>query len=371
MVLYAGSRSESDLIRKPESVINKFLNQHVPKAGKDMPAYYERALIVSEVLLAVFFAATFFLVGWTAGKWLPLPLVMLAAVLACLWAHRRVNALISVYAHEATLVIFCCWHIITFGWACGGQFLLIPALMFCFFNIYDRPWMKIITFLALVGLRMGMFAYSIDHAPLIPLSQSSLIVVQTITSLYTFVVLAVSFAHFSSNLQATERQLRLDNQKLSKEADTDPLTGLPNRRSMLQLLEDTPSDIYSIAIADIDFFKNINDTYGHSCGDYTLKELASLFLSYAPDRYSVCRWGGEEFCFYLPEKNLDEAGVVMFSIQQAVKKLRLEYEGNEFSITITIGVAENDFRSTTAAILEQADQKLYRGKMNGRDQVVL
>ena len=356
---------------KQEFVIKKFLNQHVPKAEKDMPAYYKHALTVSELLLAGFFVATFILVGWTAQQWLAFPLVMLAAVLACIWANGRVNALVSVYAHEAALVSFCCWHIITFGWSCGGQHLLIPVLMFCFFNIYDRPWMKIITFLALIGLRMGLFAYTMDHSPIILLDQKSLIVVQTITSLYTFVVLAVSFAHFSSNLQATERQLRIDNQKLSKEADTDPLTGLPNRRSMLQLLEDTPDGAYSIAIADIDFFKKINDTYGHNCGDYTLKELAALFLSFAPEHYSVCRWGGEEFCFYLPGKNLDEAGVILFDIQQAVKRMRLEYEGTAFSITITIGVAENDFHSATSAILEQADQKLYYGKMNGRDQVVL
>ena len=348
-----------------------FLNQNVPKAGKEMPAYYKRALIVSETLLAVFFAASFILVGWTAKQWLAMPLIMLAAVLACIWANGRVNALVSVYAHEATLVFFCCWHIITFGWACGGQFLLIPALMFCFFNIYDRPWIKLIIVLALISLRMALFAYTMDHAPVILLGQRSLIVVQTVTSLYTFVVLAVSFAHFSSNLQATERKLRLDNQKLSKEADTDPLTGLPNRRSMLQLMESTSGEIFSIAIADIDFFKNINDTYGHSCGDYTLKELAALFRSFAAEHYSVCRWGGEEFCFYLPGKNLDEAGVILFDLQQAVKKMRLEYEGSVFSITITIGVAENDFQSPISAILEQADQRLYHGKMNGRDQVVL
>ena len=349
----------------------KFLNQHVPKAGKDMPAYYKHALMVSEVLLTGFLAASFILVGWTAHQWLAFPLVMMAAVLACIWAKGRVNALVSIYAHEAALIIFCCWHILTFGWTCGGQHLLIPALMFCFFNIYDKPWKKIVAFLFLLGMRMGLFAYTMVHSPIILLGHRSLIVVQTITSLYTFVVLAVSFAHFSSNLQDTERQLRIDNQKLSKEADTDPLTGLPNRRSMLQLLKSKPNEIYSIAIADIDFFKNVNDTYGHNCGDYTLKTLADLFQSLAPERYSVCRWGGEEFCFFIPGKNLDEAGVIMFGVQQAVKRLRLEYEGTAFSITITIGVAENDFRSPTAAILEQADQKLYQGKMNGRDQVVL
>ena len=349
----------------------RFLSQRVPKAGKDMPAYYKRALIVSEVLLAAYFALTFLLVGWTAKQWLAVPLIMLAAELGCLAMIGRVNARWCIYAHEAILIFFSGWHIHILGWACGGQHLLLPVLMFSFFNIYEKPWLKLLTFVALISVRMLLFAHTLDHGAIIPLRQNPVIVIQTLNSLYTFVVLAVSFAHFSSNLQATERQLRLDNQKLSREADTDPLTGLPNRRSMLQLLEDIPSEVYSIAIADIDFFKKINDTYGHGCGDYTLKELAALFLSLAPEKYRVCRWGGEEFCFYVPGKNLDEAGVILFDVMQAVRKLRLEYEGTVFSITITIGVAENDFRSTTAAILEQADQKLYQGKMNGRDQVVL
>ena len=349
----------------------RFLNQRIPKAGMDMPAYYKRALIVSETLLAVNFAMTFLLVGWTAKQWLAVPFIMLAAELGCLTMIGRVNTRWCIYAHEAILIFFSGWHVHFLGWVCGGQHLLIPVLMFSFFNIYEKPWIKIFTFVTLLSMRMLLFAHTLNHGAVIPLRQNSVIVVQTINSLYTFVVLAVSFAHFSSNLQATERQLRLDNQKLSKEADTDPLTGLPNRRSMLQLLEDIPSEAYSIAIADIDFFKTINDTYGHSCGDYTLKELAALFLSLAPDQYSVCRWGGEEFCFFLPGKNLDEAGVILFNVQQAVKKMRLEYEGNVFSISITIGVAENDFHSTSEAILDQADQKLYHGKMNGRDQVVL
>nr|MCR5089549.1 GGDEF domain-containing protein [Oscillospiraceae bacterium] len=129
------------------------------------------------------------------------------------------------------------------------------------------------------------------------------------------------------------------------------------------------TDFYSVAIADIDFFKRVNDTYGHSCGDYTLRALADLFREKAPSR--VCRWGGEEFCFFLPGKNLDQAGMEMNELCLAVRNLKLNYEGHDFSITITIGVAENDFSSPIESILEEADKKLYIGKSSGRNQVVL
>jgi len=115
----------------------------------------------------------------------------------------------------------------------------------------------------------------------------------------------------------------------------------------------------------------VNDTYGHNCGDYTLKELAALFMNTAADKYRVCRWGGEEFCFFLPGMNIDEAGREMHDVNIAVRRKKLRYEDVDYSITITIGVEENDFKSSMDQILDRADRKLYMGKVSGRDQVVI
>lgn len=112
-------------------------------------------------------------------------------------------------------------------------------------------------------------------------------------------------------------------------------------------------------------------TYGWSCGDYTLRSLSDLFREKAGDQYTVCRWGGEEFCFFLPGKNLDEAGGIMMELCNEVRRVALSFETYEFKITITIGVEENDFISLLNDILEKADQKLYMGKNSGRDQVVV
>lgn len=196
-----------------------------------------------------------------------------------------------------------------------------------------------------------------------------------LNSMVFFLTMANLCILFSSNLQETERRLRLQNEQLHKEADTDPLTHLPNRRAMLSDIdlfrEKAPLETFSVAIADIDFFKQVNDTYGHNCGDYTLCSLAELFREKLAGKALVCRWGGEEFCFFLPEKNLDEAAGVMMDLCNEVRRMDLSFEQYDFRITITIGIEENDFMSPLEEIFEKADQKLYIGKNSGRDQVVI
>ena len=84
----------------------------------------------------------------------------------------------------------------------------------------------------------------------------------------------------------------------------------------------------------------------------------------------MSRWGGEEFCFFFPNANIDDAGRIITDLLIEVRKMELEYEGHRFSITLTAGVEENDYRSPLSELIESADRKLYRGKQNGRDQIV-
>ena len=253
--------------------------------------------------------------------------------------------------------------------------MLIPLLILTFFNVYVKPWHKIANWLGLLIYRMALFAFALNHVPVFQLDTTTNIVYQTANSMTLFLILAIDFIIFSSSIQSTERELRLYNQELHKEADTDPLTGLANRRAMMDTIrlkkEDDPDLPFCVAIGDIDFFKKVNDTYGHNCGDYTLQELAKLFREKAENNYQVCRWGGEEFCFFIPKKNIDEAWELMFDLCESVRKMPLCFEGNEFSITITIGIEENDFQSPVDVILDKADKKLYMGKVAGRNRVVM
>ena len=353
----------------------EFLRQPSPRSGKDILLYYRRALAANEIALALYFLLTCLLFSWANHRLEWVPALMLAGVVCCRLCIGRINSRMCFYSFELIIVLWCAWHTHTVGWSYGAQHLLIPMLMLCFFNIYEPPWLKLFTFLMVMAYRLALFAYSMEHPGVYSFSNMLIYTYQTINTLTLFNMLAIDFVIFSSSIQESERELLLNNQALHREAGTDPLTQLPNRRAILdeiaQFTKSAPDESFGVAIADIDYFKKVNDTYGHNCGDYTLKQLARLFTEAAGERYRVCRWGGEEFCFFLPGMNLDEAGREMQDLNIAVRKMQLHFGDVDFSITITIGVEENDFQSTMEDILDRADRKLYMGKVHGRDQVVI
>ena len=352
-----------------------FFRQEVPKADKKMPAYYRKALFISEIILAGYFLTSVILLAVTTGRWEWFPAVVFCATVACLLNLDSMNARLNLLGYTAITAAWLTWYVYMFGWAAGSPNILMPILSLAFFNIYVPPWGKIAYFLGLVTFRIVLFAFSLNHASVSTLSHSANLIFQIINSVVPLLILAINCILFSSSVQAIERELTIHNQELHIEAGTDPLTGLPNRRALLDVIDtfrkENPEAQFGLAIADIDFFKKVNDTYGHQCGDYTLMELSALFLAHAGERYKVCRWGGEEFCFFLPEMNLDEAGAVMSELNTAVRKMPLHFEDVDFSITITIGVDEYDFRSSLDNTLERADRKLYMGKVGGRDRVVI
>ncbi len=340
-----------------------------------MPAYYRKALFISEIILAAYFLASVVLLIFTTGTWLWPPVIILTATVFCILNIDRMNARINLVCFAAIIGGWLAWFVHRFGWSAGSPNILVPLLPLVFFNIYERPVGKLIYSLALVAFRVLLFAWSLRHTPVEALDHTDNLVFQIVNSIVPLLILMVDCILFSSSVQASERALTINNQVLHREAGTDPLTGLPNRRALLdeieQLLRDNPDSQFSVAIADIDFFKKVNDTYGHNCGDETLKALATLFMEAAGDKYRLCRWGGEEFCFFLPGMNIDEAGQEMNDLNIAVRHKKLRFGETDYTVTITIGVEENDFHSTLEQILDRADRKLYMGKVGGRDRVVI
>ncbi len=355
-----------------------FMQAKVPRGGAEQPVYYRIAFKSCSSFLALYFLLSFVLIAFMNPRngwhiWMVIPLIMAGAMAVFVHYLDHMSTRLSLGFWALVTCSWSYWYIYMFGWGVGAQHFLIPLLMLVFFDIYETPYMKVFYFFAIIIFRMLIYAVSLGHEPVVELSTGESMLLQILNSFTSFLILAFCCIIFSTNLQATERKLRLDNEELQKEAGTDPLTQLPNRRAMLDVLEQfearNPNENYCVAIADIDFFKKVNDTYGHNCGDYTLKMLADLFREKA--RCNICRWGGEEFFFFLPDQNLDEAAQTMQDICIEVRKMNLSFEGNEFCITITVGVAENDFVSPMSAIMEEADRKLYLGKNQGRDRVVV
>ncbi len=353
----------------------EFWRQNVPEQGREIPQYYRRTLIASDMLLVVYYLVCFFFFPVFTGQWHWIPLAMAAVTALGMRIVKTRTLRTNLLLFSILCAAWVAWNVHMLGWNSGTQHFLTFMLVLVFFDIYEKPVSKVVWFVVLLAFRILLFAWSGKHVSPFPMGTPANTVYQTINTVGFFLILAVMCVIFSTSLQDTERQLRLRNQVLYKEAGTDALTGLPNRRAMIEEIErfrrQTPDQFFCLAMADIDFFKKINDTYGHNCGDYTLVRLTELLVEHSGGQYSVCRWGGEEFCLFIPGRNLDEAGTLMKDLCFAVEKMKLSYEGTDFSITITIGVEENDYASPLEDLINGADAKLYMGKEAGRNRVVV
>ncbi len=165
------------------------------------------------------------------------------------------------------------------------------------------------------------------------------------------------------------------NATLDVEASIDPMTKLFNRRTMETALDGALEEakktgaIFSLVMSDIDFFKKINDTYGHDCGDVALVAVAEILKACVRDGDTVCRWGGEEFLI-LVHGNRSVATTVAERIRSRIENNVVEYEGNQIRFTMTLGVSTYSPGYSLEKLLTQADENLYYGKEHGRNQVV-
>src|SRR5690348_13873703 len=170
-----------------------------------------------------------------------------------------------------------------------------------------------------------------------------------------------------------------DNVQLSIElAITDPLTGLSNRRYMEShvgtLIEQaaTRGKPLTVLVIDIDYFKSINDTYGHDAGDDVLREFAIRIKKSVRGIDLACRYGGEEFVVLMPETDMAVATTVAERLRRRIagEPFPIQQGARRVEVTISIGIATLGREEGAAALLKRADQALYRAKRDGRNRVV-
>lgn len=186
---------------------------------------------------------------------------------------------------------------------------------------------------------------------------------------YFDIMISELLAIFKMKYQYTEKEFM---------SVLDGLTGLYNRRQFEIGLEQEfnrtkrhPSD-FSLAILDIDFFKKVNDTYGHQYGDYVLKTVAGLMKSAFRKTDLLYRYGGEELIMIMPETNIEGAVIPVQRLRRSIEEYDFEYNGVKAKVTASIGLTMNyqDFNSP-AEILKSADEALYKAKESGRNRVIL
>jgi len=151
------------------------------------------------------------------------------------------------------------------------------------------------------------------------------------------------------------------------QASTDSLTGLSNRRVAEEVLANLMAmdQEFAVVMADLDFFKRLNDTMGHDAGDRALKLFADTARGVVRDRDHVVRWGGEEFAFILPGANAERAAEVVARMRAALAEAHLV--SNTPIFTASYGIADSSMARDREGIVRLADEALYRSKQGGRD----
>jgi len=177
---------------------------------------------------------------------------------------------------------------------------------------------------------------------------------------------------------AREKQQVVALETLSRQATHDPLTGLFNRRYLDQILYGEiaharqSGSLLGIVMADVDYFKHINDKYGHMAGDLMLKTVGDLMKSCVRSADIVCRYGGEEFVIIMPGASEATVDRCAEEIRSKFEELSVDYDGCKIKATISLGAAIYPLHGRSVdEVFVNADRAMYQAKQGGRNQVVV
>ena len=275
--------------------------------------------------------------------------------------------------YNVVTVAAVCFNVGLIGWNIGIQhFLFVLVLMDLIFTCRNR-WNQCAVVLFLCVIRLALYFYCRMYATTIQLQIFYDIFLQVFTTVAVFFMLYLNGMMLARDSQIIERKLMKYNKELQRAANTDMLTKLWNRLFLMQYMEKkvaSPDIFLSIAIGDIDFFKKVNDTYGHECGDEVLRTLAAIFKKEMEGHGVVARWGGEEFIFVFEGVNGDEAMVLLDHLQRVVRDTVINYEGLQLKVTMTFGLVEYNTKLRLDENINIADERLYIGKEKGRDRII-
>lgn len=273
---------------------------------------------------------------------------------------RAVYAVITIYMVAGNVCL---------GYQAGFHLYCLSLVPLSFYMVYmaqklnmkkaNPLWVS----LGLVCIYLCSTVYVVLKGPVYEIKSTVACISLVVNSLAVFCFL-IGYAGFMLKLVTDSEN------KLTDMANKDRLTGLSNRNYMMNYLNDLPQEMFSgrwLAIADVDDFKKINDTYGHVCGDYVLVEVAKAMREVCQG-CTVCRWGGEEFLII---SDTDAAEPSMLEqLRQTVQDTPFSYQGQAFMVTVTIGISSYRPGRPFDGWVRDADDKLYEGKTGNKNRVV-
>ena len=298
---------------------------------------------------------------WSPAAWSRLIRVVYLSSGTC-WGLGGSWLLLQGNDHQ-TLVMCCI--------AMGAVTVTYPAVVYRpVFNLFQVP-----IFLA---FSIAFTLSDIEYSNLLAVASATLCMALAIIARSMGEQLSMAFRLLDKNRQLTEQLaargslLEEENRELTAQTLTDPLTGLANRRRLIEFLRRTP-DRCAVLVVDIDHFKSYNDSHGHSDGDICLILVAdALRRSVQPSTDLVARHGGEEFVVVLTELDRDQALEVAETIRDNIQSLAGIHPGKiRRLVTASIGLAHRDDErhKSSSDLLVEADSALYAAKNAGRNRV--
>lgn len=312
-------------------------------------------------------------IGW-ADTWIAALIVVSVVALGChilaiclaRGGFQLMAALVAITASD--IQILSAVHLL--GWESGLHLYLIAGgvLVFLVFTDRQAPWRWF--FIAVAAVTFIVCQTVLSPGPERPIPIESLTIMFSInavlTAMLVFALAGMSYQRTNRAKDAAARSAAIAEYL----ANTDALTGLSNRRPLIEELEARSLEgHYVVAIADLDHFKALNDSFGHQCGDRVLTEVAGSFKDRLRATDAVGRWGGEEFILVLPRTTIDEAAALMETLRENVAQLVVPCGDHEHSVTVSIGAADGANDGLPHRVVKRADDALYDAKVAGRDRV--
>jgi diguanylate cyclase len=321
------------------------------------------ALTASVVHLA--FSAVFFALNAPVMAWANLLSIAVYGLAHRLLARRRNFWAVLLMWIEVVLHALVATAVV--GWDSGFHYYMLVMMPLVFVSPGRLLHRKIVLGLLVSGFYIGLDAFARRHAPMNPISPLVLDAVRYFNILSTFALLAYLAHYYFGAVVRAERHLH-------DLATTDVLTGLANRRRLLQVAtqqlgrrhrDGTP---LCFMLGDVDHFKQVNDRLGHDVGDRALVKVARAIQAATRERDTVGRWGGEEFLVVLPDTDLAAALRVAERVREAVQQLSLASVAS--SLSMTLGVSSLRDGESLEDAIARADAAMYRGKLDGRNRCV-
>jgi len=254
------------------------------------------------------------------------------------------------------------------GLESGFQYYIYSLVLIPFFISTYSPKIRLLRAFGVIATALFLEWWGYSHPPLLALP-SSVIHNLHYMNLALFLLIIATISYFYTLSGNDYRDM------LFERSNRDYLTGLYNRHYLNERIKNglvrrgAKHQSFAILLIDVDYFKKINDTYGHSSGDKVLKHLAEVLKEHIGRSAIISRWGGEEF-LVLFEACSEDMLVEMAEYLRITIKQTPMLEGKERYITVTIGAAISEPKEPFESVFYRADAALYRGKEEGRDRVV-